>query len=256
MEGAEAWSTGEVARMSQVTSRTLRHYDRIGLLRPASTSSSGVRWYADAELRRLQQILLYRELGLSLEAIGQVLDGQRSEVEALRRHHEWLVTEGERLRVMAVTVSRTIATLEGDDAMSAEEMFEGFHASQARWEGELVEQYGEGVRPHFETAREAVKDWTKQDYQNAAHEWDALDERAISLLHQGFSVDSPEVQAFIDVHFRTVSQFWTPNAVSYTGLGQTYVDNAEFRARFDAKDPRLAEFLRDAMAAYAQSNLT
>src|SRR3954462_3289906 len=125
MTGA-VWSTSEVARMSKVTSRTLRHYDRIGLLRPASTGANGARWYGEAELRRLQQILLYRELGLSLEAIGQVLDGQRSEVEALRRHHEWLVAEGARLQVLATTVSRTIESLEGDGVMTAEEMFEGF----------------------------------------------------------------------------------------------------------------------------------
>jgi len=42
MTGA-VWSTSEVARMSKVTSRTLRHYDRIGLLRPASTAANGAR---------------------------------------------------------------------------------------------------------------------------------------------------------------------------------------------------------------------
>jgi DNA-binding transcriptional MerR regulator len=249
------WSTSEVARMSKVTSRTLRHYDRIGLLLPASTSASGVRWYAEPELRRLQQILLYRELGLSLEAIGQVLDGQWSEVDALRRHHAWLVAEGERLQVLAATVSRTIESLEGDAAMTAEEMFEGFSAQQKKWENDLVEKFGEGVRPHFENSREVVKGWNKDDYAKAQQEWDDLDNRAIVLIQQGIAPDAPEAQSLMSDHYAAVSRFWTPNATAYTNLGGYYVEHADFRARYDAKDPRLAEFWRDAMATYAQGNL-
>jgi DNA-binding transcriptional MerR regulator len=250
-----AWSTSEVARMSKVTSRTLRHYDRIGLLRPAHTSANGVRWYGEVQLRRLQQILLYRELGLALEAIGQVLDGQRSEAEALRRHHDWLVAEGDRLRVMGATVSRTIESLEGDGAMTAEEMFEGFSARQATFENELVKRYGDGVRPHVETAKEAVKGWSQGDYRNAQQEWDDFDLRAVALVQQGIAPDSAEAQSLMTEHFAIVSRYWTPNATSYAGLGDLYVEHPEFRTRYDAKDPRLAEFLRDAMATYAQTTL-
>src|SRR4051794_35246044 len=106
-----SWSISEVARMSKVTSRTLRHYDRIGLLTPARVGSNGYRYYEAAQLRRLQQILLYRELGLGLEAIADVLGGQLDEVEALRRHHAWLLVEGDRLQRLAGTVARTIASV-------------------------------------------------------------------------------------------------------------------------------------------------
>ena len=58
------WTTAQVARMSKVTSRTLRHYDQIGLLEPARVGANGYRFYEQAQLRRLQQILLLRELGL------------------------------------------------------------------------------------------------------------------------------------------------------------------------------------------------
>lgn len=78
-----AWSIAEVARMSRVTSRTLRHYDDIGLLRPAYVGSNGYRYYAREQLLRLQEILLMRELGLGLDVIGQVLDGQQHRVAAL-----------------------------------------------------------------------------------------------------------------------------------------------------------------------------
>ncbi|MFI1257366.1 MerR family transcriptional regulator, partial [Streptomyces netropsis] len=64
-----AWSIADVARMSGVTSRTLRHYDEIGLLPPAWIGSNGHRYYEEADLLRLQQILLMRELDLGLREI-------------------------------------------------------------------------------------------------------------------------------------------------------------------------------------------
>jgi DNA-binding transcriptional MerR regulator len=250
------WSTSEVARMSKVTSRTLRHYDRLGLLRPASTAANGYRYYEQEQLLRLQQILLYRELGLGLEAIAEVLAGQLDAVEALRRHHQWLQAEGQRLERLAGTVSRTIATLEGEDQMTADEMFEGFTARQRQWEADLVDRYGEGVRPHIDRAHELTDGWTSRDYLDAQQEWEGFDTRVLALLHQGLPVRDPVVQELIGEHFAMVSRHWQPDAGSYAGLGQMYVDQPEFRARYDAKDPALAEFLRDAMAEYAATRLS
>jgi len=68
-----AWSIAQVARMSKASSRMLRHYDEIGLLPPARVGGNGYRYYEEEQLLRLQQILLLRELGLGLEAIGEVL---------------------------------------------------------------------------------------------------------------------------------------------------------------------------------------
>ena len=70
--------------MAGVTSRALRHYDAIGLLAPAYVGINGYRYYERPQLLRLQQVLLLRDLGLSLEAIAEVLTGQRDRVEALR----------------------------------------------------------------------------------------------------------------------------------------------------------------------------
>ena len=106
------WSIVDVARMSGITSRTLRHYDDIGLLRPAGTGSNGYRRYGQDELLRLQRILVLRELGLGLPEIAAVVDERRDRVEALREHHERLLAERDRLSRVAATVARTIAELE------------------------------------------------------------------------------------------------------------------------------------------------
>ncbi len=52
-----------------------------------------------------------------------------------------------------------------------------------------------------------------------------------------------------------MSRYWTPDRASYAGLGLLYVDDPHFRARYDGRAAGLAEYLRDAMAAYAERRL-
>ncbi|GCD42345.1 MerR family transcriptional regulator [Streptomyces paromomycinus] len=116
-----AWPTAEVARMSGVTARTLRHYDDIGLLTPAWTGANGHRYYEERQLLRLQQILVLRELALGLPEIGRILAAQVDELAALRGHHRRLLTERERTAQMIRLADLLAAGLPADaDAVQAE----------------------------------------------------------------------------------------------------------------------------------------
>ena len=72
--GRNPMNVGEVAALAGVTVRTLHHYDRIGLLSPSGRTATGYRQYAPADLDRLHQVLLYRELGFPLEEVATLLD--------------------------------------------------------------------------------------------------------------------------------------------------------------------------------------
>jgi DNA-binding transcriptional MerR regulator len=250
------WSTAQVARMSRVTSRTLRHYDRIGLLPPARTGRNGTRFYDREQLLRLQQILLLRELGLGLDAIARVVNDGASPVEQLRRHHRWLTGERDRFDRLAATVARTIEEWEGGEMVSTEQLFDGFDADrQARYEAELVERYGDDVAPHIEQSKAAMAGWTPEQTARVQREWASFGPRLVELIEAGAGVGDPRVQEVIGQHYRWVTNFWTPDRQSYPSLGQLYADAPDFRSQFDAQHPRLAEFMRDAMAAYATANL-
>lgn len=250
-----AWSITEVAKMAGVTSRTLRHYDAIGLLAPAYVGINGYRYYEQSQLLRLQQILLLRELGLSLETIAEVLTGQRDRVEALRGHQEWLRAEQQRLARLAATVARTIEHLQEGTAMSTSEMFDGFSQRRAETEEALAARYGDGVREHFAAANERTKGWTQQDYLDAQKEGERLDARVLQLLRSGVASETPEALDVIADHHRAVARHWSPDKVSYAGLGQLYLDDPQHRARYDAQDPALAQYYRDAITAYAEQRL-
>lgn len=244
------WSTADVARMSRVSSRTLRHYDHVGLLPPARTGNGGLRFYERPQLLRLQHILVLRELGLGLDDIGAVLDGETDEVAALRRHHERLLVEADRLRTLADTVARTINEREDGPEMAAEQLFEGFrndpYAAEAR------ERYGEEA---VESQRRAAG-WDDATAGAINAEGDAVNRDMAAAMRAGTAVDDPGVQEIVARHHAWVSHFWTPGRDAYTGLGQLYVDDEHFTATYDAVAPGLAPYLRDAIAVYAQQRLS
>ncbi|WP_441248616.1 MerR family transcriptional regulator [Kitasatospora sp. McL0602] len=251
-----AWSIAEVARMSGVTSRTLRHYDEVGLLPPASVGSNGYRYYGEGELLRLQQILVMRELGLGLVEIGAVLAEQVDQVEALRAHHRQLVAERDRLETLARTVSRTIAALQDrkDDDMSTmehpENLFEGFDASSYQ------DRAGERWPQEAEQSRQFADTLTAQDHERLQREATALLVRLAALMAAGTPVADPAVQAEVDTQYQGLCRMWTPNAAAFKALGQTYVTDAQWRSVYDRVADGLAEYQRDAMAAYATARLS
>ncbi|WP_052868706.1 MerR family transcriptional regulator [Streptomyces niger] len=252
-----AWSIADVARMSGVTSRTLRHYDEIGLLPPAWIGSNGHRYYEEAELLRLQQILLLRELDLGLREIQAVLDSQVDQLAALREHHRRLLAERDRLETLARTVGRTIAELEegkGNSDMAKidrpENLFEGFEPG--RHEAEARERWPK----QWEQSQRAIAGMTAEEMEQWQREVTAQMIRMAELMVAGTPVADPAAQAEVDAHYQGVCRFWTPCAAAYKGLGQTYVDDPEFRTNFDRIADGLATYQRDAMAVYADARLS
>jgi DNA-binding transcriptional MerR regulator len=252
-----SWSIVEVARFAGVTSRTLRHYHEVGLVPPAYVGDNGYRYYERAELHRLQEVLVLRELGLGLEAIARVLDGTTGRVTVLRAHRVALLAERDRLTRLAATVGRTIDELEGGDPMGPEELFDGFDpATQERYEADLVARYGEGVRSTIDESWRRVGSMSRSDAERMQAELAERDAAYAELLDAAVDPADPRVQRVTAEHHRWVCQFWTPDADAFAGLGDLYVDHPDFRARYDAVRPGLAEFVRDAMAVYAVESLT
>lgn len=252
-----AWSIADVARMSGVTSRTLRHYDEIGLLPPAWTASNGHRYYEESQLLRLQQILLMRELDVGLREIQAVLDSQADRVAVLREHHARLLAERDRLGTLARTVARTIADLEDHDERNTvkinrpENLFEGFQPDP-EMEAETRERYPEA----YEQSRRAVEAMTPETTEQWQREATAQMIRFAEFMAAGTPADDPAVQAEVDAHYQGVCRFWTPTAEAYRGLAATYAEDPRFRVNFDRIAEGLAEYQRDAMAVYADARLS
>lgn len=249
-----SWSIAEVARMSGVTARTLRHYDDIGLLAPARVGANGYRYYDEEQLLRLQQILVLREFGLSLAEIAESVDSEPDTLAALKRQYMRLRTERDRLDRMADTVARTIAELEGKTEMTVkinrpENLFEGFDHTQhddearERWPAE------------FEQSRKVTAAMTAEDIERMQREMTAGMIRMAEFMAAGTPVEDAPVQAEIDAQYQDICRFWTPNQCAYKGMAQMYVDDERFTVNYERIATGLAAYQRDAMVVYADERL-
>jgi len=257
-----SWSIVEVSRHAGVSSRTLRHYDDIGLVPPAYIGSNGYRYYEREQLLRLQEVLVLRELGLPLDAVARVLDGTRDRAAVLREHRAALLAERDRIARLADTVGRTIAEIEAENEggamtpLTPEELFDGFDAEkQQQYEADLVERYGPQVQEKIDESWQRVGRMSKADADRIQAELAQRDQAYAALLDAGVDPADPRVQEVTAGHYRWVAQFWTPDADAFAGLGDLYVDHPGFKARYDAVRPGLAEYVRDAMAVYAVESL-
>ncbi|MDQ1579670.1 MAG: MerR family transcriptional regulator, thiopeptide resistance regulator [Microbacteriaceae bacterium] len=250
------WSIQDIARLAGTTSRTLRHYDNIGLLAPSRVGSNGYRYYDQRALVRLQRILLLRDLGLGLPAIAEVLENEKDAARALRGHHGWLRQEQQRLARQIASVETTIAAMEGGEKIMAEDMLDGFDHTQ----------YTEEVEQRWGTEAYAKSDawWrglSKADKQAWMERQRQLARDWIAAAEGGIAPDGDEAQALAQRHFDWLRGIpGTPGGGSngptkeyFVGLGEMYVADPRFAGNYGGQAG--AEFVRDAMAAYAARNL-
>jgi DNA-binding transcriptional MerR regulator len=250
------WSIQDIARLSGTTSRTLRHYDDIGLLKPSRVGHNGYRYYDEDALARLQRILLLRELGLGLPAIADVLEGQTRNADALLTHLHWLQREKERLDRQIGAVETTIRKLEGGEQLMAEEMFDGFDHTQ--YKDEVEERWGKDAYAKSDA-------WWRSQTAAEKAEWKArmqsLGEDWIAAAKAGLDPASDEAQALAQRQFDWLRGIpgtpgggtTGPTKEYFTGLGELYVADPRFAANYGGQDG--AEFVRDTMAIYADRHL-
>ena len=250
------WSIQQIARLAGTTSRTLRHYDDIGLLPPSRVGDNGYRYYDRDALVRLQRILLLRDLGLGLPAVAEVLERQTDAVPALRNHLAWLREEGERLTRQIASVESTIQAMEGGEQIMAEDMLDGFEHTQ----------YKDEVEQRWDVdAYARSDDWWRSKTPAERKEWQ---ERRKALAADWTSAaragESPEGQVAQDLAQRQFdwlsgipgtpgSDTGGPTRAYLTGLGELYVADLRFGADYGGAEG--ATFVRDALRVYADRNL-
>lgn len=249
----QEWSIQDIARWAGTTSRTLRHYDAIGLLSPSRIGDNGYRYYDEAALVRLQRILLLRELGLGLPEIAKVLRGQQDAVAALRGHLPMLLRERDRIDRQIEAVSTTIRRLEGGEPLMAQESLAGF--DHTRYHDEVIERWGEAAYSRGEQWWQALS----ADQRSAfAREHDDIAASFGRANAEGRPASSAEAQELAGRHYAWVTAAWQdqrPTAEQYAGLGQMYVDDARFTETYDRHGTGTAMYVRDALTVYAERNL-
>lgn len=252
------YTVQKLGRLAGISTRTLRYYDEIGILKPARINSSGYRIYGQTEVDRLQQILFYRELGVNLDSIKNiVLSSSFDGVEALRQHHIKLLEKKEQLEALIQNVEKTIAMSEGRIIMTDQEKFEGFKQNlidenEEKYGKEIREKYGEEA---VERSNANLKNMSKEDYERIK----TLSVQIEQALAEAFKTGDPAGplgQKVAELHKQWISLCWGHyNKEAHAGIAQMYVDDERFTAYYDKGQPGSAEFLRDAILIYTGKKL-
>jgi len=247
------YTVQKLGSLAGVSTRTLRYYDEIGILKPARINSSGYRIYGQAEVDRLQQILFYRELGISLESIKEIVTAPSFDgTAALKEHHIKLLEKKEQLELLIANVEKTIAVTEGRMKMSNKEKFEGFKKkmideNEKKYGNEIREKYGDET---VNKSNAKLQNMTQAQYDEVTK----LAELVAETLAKAFKTRDPAgelAQKAAELHKQWLCYYWNEySKEAHAGLAQMYVDDERFTAYYDKEQPGTAEFLRDAIHIY------
>lgn len=247
------YTVQKLAQLAGVSSRTLRYYDEIGILKPARTNSSGYRIYGQKEVDRLQQILFYRELGISLDQIKEIITAPAFDAaDALKEHREKLLEKRKQLDLLITNVEKTIASAEGRTTMSDKEKFEGFKKkmiedNEKQYGKEIREKYGEET---VEKSNAKLMNMTREEHEAVAK----LAEEINRTLDQAMETGDPAgelAQKAAGLHKQWITYYWSEySKEAHAGLAEMYVADERFKAYYDKIRQGAAEFLRDAIKIY------
>lgn len=243
------YSVKQLADLAGVSRRTLHYYDEIGLLRPTSVGSNGYRSYGEQALLRLQQVLFYRELGLELEAIRQILDRPGFDVtRALQEHRRSLGQRIQRLEGLISTIDRTLRYMSRETTMGVDELFKGFdEETQTRYELEAAQRWGEDI---VKESRRRWGSYSEERKQAIFDEAGDIYRRLASLV--GGDSAGDQVQTLVSAWHQNLRHFYEPDRDILLGLAQAYADDPRFAAFFARLDPGLPAFLRQAIEHYVR----
>jgi MerR family transcriptional regulator, thiopeptide resistance regulator len=246
----------EVAQLAGVSVRTLHHYDEIGLLVPTERTAAGYRQYDDDDLLRLQQILIGRELGLSLEDIRRSLDDPRFDRrEALRAQREQLAARAHRTAEMIRAVDKALAVLDGggpqEYAMSnaeKKELFDGFDPAQ--YEDEARERWGDTEA--YKVSKNRTSRYTKADWERLSVEQAAIYGDMVAAMRAGVTADSTQAMDVAERHRLSIDRWFYPcSAQMHRGLADMYEADARFAENIDKHGAGLTPYLAAAIRANA-----
>lgn len=253
MPSPKLYLVSELAARTGVSVRTLHHYDAIGLLTPRERSAKGYRLYGDAELLRLQQILIERSLGLSLEHIRRTLDDPSFDLQtALIDQRERLYHRRDETAAMIEAVDAALASLDdderGDAELELERLFEGF--DPAAYEAEVEQRWGQ-TQAYAESKRR-TQDYGPEQWAAIKAEAGTINRELAALMVAEVSAADPRAMDLAERHREHIGRwFYACPPTLHAGLGQMYVDDPRFAATYDEVAPGLAAYVRDAIVANA-----
>lgn len=247
------YTINNLSKLAGVSTRTLRYYDEIGLLKPKRISSSGYRIYGEDEVNLLQQILFYKELDLPLEKIKSIVSSEDFDfVEALNEHKRSLLERQKQIEKLLNNVNQTLLSLTGGMEMSNKDKFEGFKKDMIE---KNEEKYGREIREKYgdEKVNESNKKFSglsEEQYKESERLRIEINEKLVEAMKTNDPA-SELAREVVRLHKSWLAYFGTYPPLAHLNLGQMYVDDPRFTKYYDENAKQgAAKFLSKSIGAF------
>lgn len=248
------YTVRQIAQLAGVSVRTLHYYDQIDLLKPGQIQENKYRLYGEPELRRLQQILFFRELDFPLQQIRNMLDAPDfSEQNALEDHKKLLQAKKKRIDRLITTIEHTLQSFQGgEQQMKTDDMFDAFSMDQ-------IEQYKQEARDKwghtnaYQQSTRRFKNATQEDYQRIAANWNRIITAYAGHKKAGKPITHPDVQQTVDEQYAYMQTFYDCSYEMFRGIADLYVQDPRFTKTYEDVAPGLAQYVRDSIHEYCSN---
>lgn len=215
------WPIREVARATGLTSRTLRHYEQVGLLRPSRVDPNGYRHYGEDEVARIYRILSLRAIDMPLPAIKRAIIENQDLSAIVRSHASLLKQRRDETDRQLFAVEQLLHAIDQGSTMTIHELFANFDHSTH--EAEVRKRWGDGAWQDISPLHAT----DNQEEAAAVNINDALRRAA----QAGEEPTSPHFQELVSQHHQWVSENWKTAVLTtdaYLGLAQLYTADERF----------------------------
>lgn len=246
-------TVGQVASLVGISVRTLHHWDEVALVRPSGRTHGDYRVYDAADVARINRVLVYRELGMSLAEIGRVLDDPEvDEREQLLRQRTLLTTRIARLQEMVSAVDQMVEGHDMGQQLSPQEQAEIFGTD---WKPEYAEEAEQrwGDTPQWEQSQARASSMTREQWEQVKADVDALEADLAAAKRSGVDPVSNEAAELVERHRRSIDRFYDCSTSMQVCLTRMYLEDARFTEHYEQLAPGLTAWLADAVAATARA---
>ncbi|MDU5105183.1 MULTISPECIES: MerR family transcriptional regulator [unclassified Clostridium] len=246
----------KLAEMAGISTRTLRYYDEIGLLKPCRINSSGYRIYGEKEVDILQQILLYRSMDIKLEEIENIISNSSFDIcQSLIEHRKNLISRRNQLDQLILTVEKTIEYKKGEISMSNKEKFEGLkkerlEENERRYGKEIRDKYGKET---IEVSNKKFMNMKEEDFNKMNETEEELFKGLLEVVSTG-DLDSKVAQEVYENHKKWLGFTWSSySKEAHIGLAEMYVADERFAKYYNDKAGKdVVKTLRDIILKYSK----
>ena len=248
-------TVGRIAAITGLTVRALHHYDAIGLVSPTCRSAAGYRLYGEDDLRRLQQVLVLRELGFGLEAVRELLDAPVARRrEALLAQRATLERQRAHTDAVLGAIDATLHSLDASTPMNIDTLFEGHDRFRnGEYAQEAERRWGD--TDAWKISRKRTARYTKEDWAKIRADSDAITDQWLAAMQQGDAADGARATALAERHREHIERWFYPcSHAMHTQVAVMYTGDERFRAHYDDRADGLAAYVQAAVNANAAAH--